>query len=64
MMAHYEMCVRHHRYKSPEPKPKEIDRRQKILDTLGDTVGCFLYYNRKEDEDLPRGEIEAAVKDG
>jgi hypothetical protein len=40
------------------------DRRQGILNTLSASVGCFLYYDRKEDEDLPRGEIEAAVKDG
>jgi hypothetical protein len=27
-------------------------------------VGDLLYYNRKEDEDLPRGAIEAAVAAG
>lgn len=35
-----------------------------ILDTVSDLVGDFLYYGRKEDEDLPRGEIEKAIKDG
>lgn len=35
-----------------------------ILITLEDTVGRFLCYDRKEDQDLPRGAIEQAVKDG
>ena len=35
-----------------------------ILNTVKDLVGDFLYYDRKEDEDLPRGAIEEAVKDG
>jgi len=32
-----------------------------ILNTVKDLVGDFLYYDRKEDEDLPRGAIETAV---
>ncbi len=36
--------------------------RERILDTVDDLVGEFLYYGRKEDEDLPRGAIEAAVE--
>jgi hypothetical protein len=39
-----------------------VTRREKILGTVGDLVSDFLYYDRKEDEDLPRGEIEAAIK--
>lgn len=35
-----------------------------ILGHIHDLVGCFLYYDRKEDEDLPRGVIEQAIKDG
>ena len=31
-------------------------------DTISDLVADFLYYDRKEDEDLPRGEIEKAIK--
>ena len=32
-----------------------------ILDTLDDLVGSFLYYDRKEDEELPKGAIENAI---
>lgn len=35
-----------------------------ILHTVKDLVSNFLYYDRKEDEDLPRGAIEEAIKDG
>jgi hypothetical protein len=28
---------------------------------ISDTIADFLYYDRKEDENLPRGAIEAAV---
>lgn len=35
-----------------------------ILDVISDLISGFLYYDRKEDEDLPRGRIEKAVKDG
>lgn len=37
-------------------------RRQRILDTISDLGGKFLYYDRKEDEDLGVGAIEEAVK--
>lgn len=39
-------------------------RRQHILDTVDDLVTNFLYYDRKEDEELPRGAIEAAIQSG
>jgi hypothetical protein len=39
-------------------------RREHILNELCDTVSRLLYYDRKEDEDLPRGAIEAAVSSG
>lgn len=42
----------------------EKTRRQNIEDTLDDLVSNFLYYDRKEDEDLPRGAIEEAVEAG
>ena len=32
--------------------------------TVSDLVGGFMYYDRKEDEDLPRGAIEAAIAAG
>ncbi len=41
-----------------------MTRRETILDTVDDLVSDFLYYDRKEDEDLPRGEIEAAIEAG
>jgi hypothetical protein len=40
------------------------DRRELILATIDDAVTDLIYYDRKEDEDLPRGEIEKAVKAG
>lgn len=38
--------------------------KKKILGTVEDLVTDFLYYDRKEDEDLPLGAIEDAVKYG
>ena len=35
-----------------------------VLDTISDLITNFLYYNRKEDEDLPVGSIESMVIDG
>jgi len=35
-----------------------------IENTIEDLVSGFLYYDRKEDEELPRGAIQKAVKDG
>lgn len=39
-------------------------RKQHILDIVNDLAGSFLYYDRKEDEDMPVGEIEATIKAG
>jgi hypothetical protein len=39
-------------------------RRQTILLTVSDLVIDFMYYDRKEDNSLERGEIEAAVAAG
>jgi len=39
-------------------------RREQILAVTSDLVAGFLYYDRKEDEDLPRGAIEEAIKAG
>lgn len=39
-------------------------RRQHIEDTVSDLAGSLLYYDRKEDEDLPRGAIEEAINAG
>jgi hypothetical protein len=35
-----------------------------ILLTVIDLVSNFIYYDRKDDEDLPRGVIEEAIKSG
>lgn len=39
-------------------------RRQAILDTVADLASSFMYYDRKEDEALPRGAIEEAIQEG
>lgn len=44
-------------------KRPDLDRRRVILDAAEDAGAAFFYYDRKEDEDLPVGEVEAAVKD-
>ncbi len=38
--------------------------RDTILDTIDDLVSDFLYYDRKEDEELPLNVIEQAVLKG
>lgn len=35
-----------------------------ILIHVSDLVKNFIYYNRKEDEELPVGEIEKAIQEG
>lgn len=35
-----------------------------ILNTVKDLVANFLWYDRKEDEELGRGEIEKAIDSG
>lgn len=35
-----------------------------LKDTITDMVSRLLYYDRKEDEELPRGEIQRLVKGG
>jgi hypothetical protein len=38
--------------------------KEHILGLISDTISDLLYYDRKEDDDLPRGAIEAAIKRG
>lgn len=38
--------------------------KQEILNAIDCAVSDFLYYDRKEDEDLPSGAIEKAIKSG
>lgn len=40
------------------------DRREKILNIVADLVSNFLYYDRKEDEDMGVGEIDSAIIKG
>lgn len=49
---------------SVQEAPPEKTRRQHIIDQLTDGIADLLYYDRKEDEDLPHGAIEAAVQAG
>ena len=35
-----------------------------ILAAIEDLVADFLYYNRKDDDDLPRGMIDQTILDG
>ena len=51
----------------PEEQREEVterNRRESILNAISAAVSDFLYYDRKEDEDLPRGAIEEAVAAG
>lgn len=38
--------------------------KEQILGTISDDIADFLYYDRKEDELLPRGAIDEAVAMG
>ena len=38
--------------------------KQTIINNIDDSIAKFLYYDRKEDEDLPVGAIEEAIKSG
>lgn len=40
------------------------DVKARIIGCVKDLVSAFLYYDRKEDEDLPIGAIEKAISDG
>lgn len=40
------------------------DKKQLILDTLSDTISNFLYYDRKEDDELPVWDIDSAILEG
>lgn len=52
---------------NPEDLPAAIGQRTK-LDTLSaiiaDMVSNLMYYNRKEDEDFPVGQLENMIEDG
>lgn len=44
--------------------PDDLKIRGLIINRVQDLVGKFLYYDRKEDEDLLLGTIDKAVRDG
>ena len=51
-------------YEYENPSDEEIDRvlnQRKIKNLISDMVADFLYYDRKEDEDLPVGKIEELI---
>lgn len=41
-----------------------VNKHELIRNTIVDLVSKFLYYDRKEDEDLGVGDIEIAVDEG
>lgn len=41
-----------------------MTRKELILGTIRDGVSDLMYYDRKEDEELPRGSIEEAIQKG
>lgn len=45
-------------------KTKAAKQKAIVFVTIDDLVRDFLYYDRKEDEELPRGVIEELVEDG
>ncbi len=38
--------------------------KEHVMGVIDDLISDFLYYDRKEDEDLPRGVIEESIKNG
>ncbi len=41
-----------------------MTRKELILASISDLVMDLMYYDRKEDEDLPKGEIEKSMEEG
>lgn len=50
--------------RSVEAAQRQENVLENINNTITDLVGSFLYYDRKEDEDLPRGAIEHQIDSG
>ncbi len=40
------------------------DETKIVFDTVDDLVSSFLYYDRKEDEDLPVGRVQELIQAG
>jgi hypothetical protein len=47
-----------------ERKNKPKANAEYVLDTVTDLVSSFLYYDRKDDEELPRGRIDELLESG
>jgi len=45
-------------------KIQENEIKESIIATVKDLCACFLYYDRKEDDDLSAEDLEDAVKNG
>ncbi len=43
---------------------KKQERLEALIGTMNDLVGKFLYYDRKEDDTLPVGQIEKMIENG
>lgn len=41
-----------------------LSKKEKVLAIASDTMGRFLYYDRKEDEDFRPGDIEEMIQTG
>lgn len=41
-----------------------MSKRESIINTITDLVSDFLYYDRKDDEELGRGAVETAIRRG
>lgn len=39
-------------------------QKEDVLKYVDDLVSCFVYYDRKECEELPVGKLEELIKDG
>lgn len=53
-----------HEYLQTKARARAKERRQHIEVAAKDLIGSFMYYDRKEDDDLPRGAIEEAIDAG
>lgn len=43
---------------------EELADKEYVNDVVSDLISDFLYYDRKEDDTLPRGHIENMIKNG
>lgn len=43
---------------------EELADKEYVDDVISDLISDLLYYDRKEDDTLPRGHIENMIKDG